>query len=127
VITLAMAKLGVTPTIVDGSGLSRQDETSPLQVVDVLRAVWGTANGRTLLTALPVVGVSGTVQRIGQGTPAQGRCQAKTGTFADVTNLAGYCQSRGGHELAFAFFIDGPSNPRGTLQLGRMAGAVARY
>ncbi len=127
VITQAMARLGLTPAIVDGSGLSRQDQTSPLQVVELLRAVWGTANGKALLAALPVVGVSGTVRRIGQGTPAHGRCQAKTGTLDNVTNLAGYCHSRGGHELAFAFFIDGPSNTQGTLLLGRMVGAIARY
>jgi D-alanyl-D-alanine carboxypeptidase/D-alanyl-D-alanine-endopeptidase (penicillin-binding protein 4) len=127
VISQSLGRLGLTPSIVDGSGLSRQDETSPLQVVELLRSLWGTANGRTLLAALPVVGVNGTVERIGQRTPAQGRCQAKTGTLNYVTNLAGYCRSRGGHELAFAVFLDGPGNVQGIRLLGRMVGAIARY
>jgi serine-type D-Ala-D-Ala carboxypeptidase/endopeptidase (penicillin-binding protein 4) len=127
VIAQAIGRLGLTPKVVDGSGLSRQDRTSPLQVVDLLRSVWGTPNGHMLLAALPVVGVNGTVQRIGPGTPAQGRCQAKTGTLDNVTNLAGYCHSRGGHELAFAVFLDGPTNAQGTSLLSRMVGAIARY
>ncbi|MBV8431025.1 MAG: D-alanyl-D-alanine carboxypeptidase [Solirubrobacterales bacterium] len=127
VIAQSVDRLGASPKIVDGSGLSRQDQTSPVQVVDVLRSVWATANGRFLLAALPVVGVDGTAQTIAQHTPAQGHCQAKTGTLNYVTNLAGYCQSRGGHVLAFAAFLDGPSNDRGTLLLGRMVAAVARY
>jgi D-alanyl-D-alanine carboxypeptidase/D-alanyl-D-alanine-endopeptidase (penicillin-binding protein 4) len=117
----------IAPRIVDGSGLSRQNQTSPLQVVDLLRTVFGTDLGRVLRAALPVVGVSGTVQRIGVGTPAQGRCQAKTGTLNYVTNLAGYCTSRGGHVLAFALFVDGPSNSRAKVFLGRMVGAITRY
>jgi serine-type D-Ala-D-Ala carboxypeptidase/endopeptidase (penicillin-binding protein 4) len=127
VIGQAISRLGVMPTIVDGSGLSRRDQTSPAQVVAVLRAVWRTPNGRTLLAALPVVGVNGTVQRIGQRTAAQGRCQAKTGTLDNVTNLAGYCRSRSGHELAFAVFLDGPTNAQGTLLLSREVGAIAGY
>jgi len=127
VITEVLSKLGLTPTVVDGSGLSRADRTSPDQVVDLLRMVWGTATGRLLLAALPVVGVSGTVQRLALHTPAQGRCQAKTGTLNYVTNLAGYCRSRGGHVLAFALFLDGPSNIGGSTLLGRMVAAIARY
>jgi D-alanyl-D-alanine carboxypeptidase/D-alanyl-D-alanine-endopeptidase (penicillin-binding protein 4) len=61
----------IAPRIVDGSGLSRQNQTSPLQVVDLLRTVFGTDLGRVLRAALPVVGVSGTVQRIGQDRNAQ--------------------------------------------------------
>ena len=42
-------------------------------------------------------------------TSAAGRCQGKTGTLTGVSNLVGYCQSVGGHLLAFAFFNDGIS------------------
>jgi serine-type D-Ala-D-Ala carboxypeptidase/endopeptidase (penicillin-binding protein 4) len=127
VISQAIAGFGVTPTIVDGSGLSRRDRTSPLQVVGLLRATWNTEEGRLLRASLPVVGVNGTVQGIGRRTPAQGRCQAKTGTLNYVTNLAGYCNSVGGHELAFALFLDGPSNARSIELLNPMVGAIARY
>jgi D-alanyl-D-alanine carboxypeptidase/D-alanyl-D-alanine-endopeptidase (penicillin-binding protein 4) len=127
VIAGVVSHFGLTPRIVDGSGLSRQDRSSPLQVVELLRSVWGTPTGAELLAALPVVGIDGTVRRLAPHTPAQGRCRAKTGTLNYVTNLAGYCQSRGAHELAFALFLDGPPNLKGTSLLGRMVAAIARY
>jgi D-alanyl-D-alanine carboxypeptidase/D-alanyl-D-alanine-endopeptidase (penicillin-binding protein 4) len=115
------------PKIVDGSGLSRSDGSSPSQVVALLHRVWHTPVGRDLAAALPIVGVNGTVQTIATKTAAQGHCIAKTGTLDYVTNLAGYCQARGGHELAFALFIDGPPNWTAILALGKMVAAIARY
>jgi D-alanyl-D-alanine carboxypeptidase/D-alanyl-D-alanine-endopeptidase (penicillin-binding protein 4) len=125
VISSAIAGYDVHPTIVDGSGLSRGDATSPAQVVSLLRHVWRTPIGNELAAALPVVGVSGTVQSIGVHTPAQGRCSAKTGTLNNVTNLAGYCTNRIGHVVAFALFIDGPPNNVAVKLLSRMVGAIA--
>lgn len=127
VIAGAAAGFGVHPKIVDGSGLSRADLTSPLEVVDLLRSVYVTPTGHALRDSLPVVGVSGTTHRIGVKTAAQGRCVAKTGTLDYVTNLAGYCHSRGGHMLAFAIFLDGPSNEASIQLLSRMVGPIARY
>jgi D-alanyl-D-alanine carboxypeptidase/D-alanyl-D-alanine-endopeptidase (penicillin-binding protein 4) len=71
--------------------------------------------------------VNGTVQGIGLKTAAKGRCIAKTGTLDFVTNLAGYCRSRGGHALAFALMIDGPENSTAILLEDRMIGAIAHY
>ena len=127
VISTALAGYGVHPKIVDGSGLSRSDGSSPLEVVDLLRAVYRTPAGRILRDSLPVVGVSGTTRNIGVATAAQGRCVAKTGTLNYVTNLAGYCRTRGGHTLAFAIFLDGPSNETSIQLLTRMVGPIARY
>jgi D-alanyl-D-alanine carboxypeptidase/D-alanyl-D-alanine-endopeptidase (penicillin-binding protein 4) len=127
VIEAVMASYGLHPAIVDGSGLSRADRSSPSQVVNLLRDLWGTPVGQVLDASLPVVGVSGTVARIGGRTPAQGRCSAKTGTLNDVTNLAGYCRSRGGHTLAFALLLDGPNNQQGLSLLSAMVGAIATY
>jgi D-alanyl-D-alanine carboxypeptidase/D-alanyl-D-alanine-endopeptidase (penicillin-binding protein 4) len=83
--------------------------------------------GHVLSESLPVVGVNGTVRNIGVHTAAQGHCIAKTGTLNNVTNLAGYCRTRHGHMLAFAFLLDGPSNERGLVLLSRMTAAIARY
>ncbi len=118
---------GLHPSIVDGSGLSRSDRSSPGQVVDLLRVMWNTSIGRALAASLPVVGVSGTVQRIAANTVAQGRCVAKTGTLDYVTNLAGYCTARDHHVLAFALMIDGPGNWTGYQLLSQMVPAIARY
>jgi serine-type D-Ala-D-Ala carboxypeptidase/endopeptidase (penicillin-binding protein 4) len=127
VIASAVAGFGVHPKVVDGSGLSRSDLSSPLEVVDLLRSVFPTPTGQTLRAALPVVGVSGTTRNIGVKTAAQGHCVAKTGTLNYVTNLAGYCHSRGAHTLAFALFVDGPSNTTALQLISQLVGAIARY
>jgi D-alanyl-D-alanine carboxypeptidase/D-alanyl-D-alanine-endopeptidase (penicillin-binding protein 4) len=127
VIASSVATLGIHPRIVDGSGLSRDDSSSPRQIVDLLRAVSGTPSGRVLDASLPVVGVSGTVQRIGLHSGARGRCVAKTGTLNYVSNLAGYCNSRGGDTLAFALLLDGPTNVAAYKLMGPMLGAMVRY
>ncbi|MDQ6807641.1 MAG: D-alanyl-D-alanine carboxypeptidase/D-alanyl-D-alanine-endopeptidase [Actinomycetota bacterium] len=117
---------GLHPKIVDGSGLSRHDRASPLEVVDLLRAVWRTPLGSLLWDSLPTVGVEGTVTTIATGTPAQGHCVAKTGTLNDVTNLAGYCHSAGHQVVAFALFVDGPANWQAIPIMGKMVAAIAR-
>ena len=121
------AAFGLHPVILDGSGLSRDDRSSPAQIVDLLRNVWRTPVGRGLAASLPTVGVDGTVQYIGVRTAARGRCRAKTGTLDGVTNLAGYCRTRAGRDLAFALMVDGPSNAAASGLESKMLGAIARY
>jgi serine-type D-Ala-D-Ala carboxypeptidase/endopeptidase (penicillin-binding protein 4) len=118
---------GLHPTVLDGSGLSREDRSSPLEIVDLLREVWGTPVGHRLVASLPTVGKEGTVRGIGLKTAAVGNCAAKTGTLNYVTNLVGYCHSKGGHTLAFALMIDGPDNGTSVVLESRMIGAIARY
>jgi serine-type D-Ala-D-Ala carboxypeptidase/endopeptidase (penicillin-binding protein 4) len=127
VIQQTIDTFGVHPVIVDGSGLSRMDRSSPGEVVDLLRAMWNTSIGRVLSASLPVVGVDGTVQGIAAHTAAQGRCIAKTGTLNYVTNLAGYCTTLDHHVLAFALMIDGPGNWTAIQLFDRMVPAIARY
>ncbi len=127
VISSVVDAYGIHPTILDGSGLSRSDRSSPAQVVAFLKAIWHTPIGRDLTASLPVVGVNGTVQTIAAGTPAQGHCFAKTGTLNGVSNLAGYCASQRHRSLAFALFLDGPNNWKALQWLGRMVEAIASY
>ncbi len=115
------------PAIVDGSGLSRADHSSPLEVDELLDKLWQTPTGRTLAASLPLMGVDGTVRGIAVKTAAQGHCIAKTGTLNYVTNLAGYCHVPGHHVVSFALFLDGPTNERSIVLLSRMMGAIARY
>jgi serine-type D-Ala-D-Ala carboxypeptidase/endopeptidase (penicillin-binding protein 4) len=127
VISQVIDSYGIHPAIVDGSGLSRSDHSSPRQVVDLLRTVWNTPIGRVMANSLPVVGISGTVQGIAAHTVAQGRCIAKTGTLNYVTNLAGYCTTPDHHVLAFALMIDGPGNWTAVQLFDRMVPAIAKY
>jgi D-alanyl-D-alanine carboxypeptidase/D-alanyl-D-alanine-endopeptidase (penicillin-binding protein 4) len=121
------ATYGLHPRILDGSGLGRQDRTSPLQMVQLLRAMWDSRVGREVAAALPTVGRQGTVAGFGLKTPASGHCIAKTGSLDYVSNLAGYCRARDHHMLAFALFVDGPSNGTGFTLESRMVGDIARY
>jgi serine-type D-Ala-D-Ala carboxypeptidase/endopeptidase (penicillin-binding protein 4) len=117
----------VHPAIFDGSGLDRDDRTTPAEVATLLRKVWNTPTGNLLYAALPVVGKQGTVKSIGVNTAADGNCVAKTGTLNGVTNLAGYCHARGGQSMVFALMIDGPDNEQAFPMLSRVVAAIARY
>jgi D-alanyl-D-alanine carboxypeptidase/D-alanyl-D-alanine-endopeptidase (penicillin-binding protein 4) len=121
------ADYALHPRILDGSGLGRGDRTSPLQIVELLRDLWDTRTGRELAASLPRTGVDGTVAGIGAKTAAQGRCLAKTGSLNYVTNLAGWCTTKGGQVLAFGLFLDGPDNATGFALESRMVGAIAGY
>ncbi len=99
--------LGVHPRVLDGSGLSEEDRTSPYQVADLLVELAPTPIGAVLRNSLAVAGRTGTLELRMRHTRAEGRCQGKTGTLTGVSNLVGYCQAADGHTLAFAIFTDG--------------------
>ncbi len=101
------ADFGLHPRVVDGSGLSREDETSPYEVGDLLAQIEPTPLGAVLRGDLAVAGRSGTLAERMRHTGAAGRCRAKTGTLTGVSNLAGYCENQNGQLLVFAFFTDG--------------------
>jgi D-alanyl-D-alanine carboxypeptidase/D-alanyl-D-alanine-endopeptidase (penicillin-binding protein 4) len=95
---------GLHPRFNDGSGLSRYDSTTPVQVVSLLRQQ---AHNVPFTNSLAIAGETGTLQDEMRGTYAQGRCHGKTGTLNDVSNVAGYCQARDGNTLAYAFLMNG--------------------
>jgi serine-type D-Ala-D-Ala carboxypeptidase/endopeptidase (penicillin-binding protein 4) len=115
----------IKPRFDDGSGLSRRDSTSPLQVVTLLRRMAGNAD---LTGSLAVAGETGTLKYEMRGTRAQGNCRGKTGTLYDVASLAGYCTARDGHRLAFAFLLNRltDSNYGHDIE-AKMAVALANY
>jgi serine-type D-Ala-D-Ala carboxypeptidase/endopeptidase (penicillin-binding protein 4) len=119
--------LGIDPHVVDGSGLSEEDKTSPYQVTDLLAGLASTPIGAVLRNSLAVAGRSGTLELRMRDTRAAGNCQGKTGTLTGVSNLVGYCQAADGHTLAFAIFTDGiPTETAHTFQ-DNMAITVADY
>jgi len=123
VVKRTLARYGVRPQIADGSGLSRADRSSPRQVVTLLSALRGTM---ALRAALPVAGRSGTLVDRMRRTSAQDRCQAKTGTLSNVSALAGYCTTRNGHLLAFAFIENLVYTPTAKAAEDRLTIALAR-
>jgi serine-type D-Ala-D-Ala carboxypeptidase/endopeptidase (penicillin-binding protein 4) len=120
------ATFGAHPAIVDGSGLSRQNRTTPRDVVELLVGMDQSELAEPMRISLAVAGRSGTLVDRMRGTPAQGRCRAKTGTLNGVSNLAGYCTSRAGARTAFAILMSGSVWTSHPLQ-NRMAAVLARY
>jgi D-alanyl-D-alanine carboxypeptidase/D-alanyl-D-alanine-endopeptidase (penicillin-binding protein 4) len=124
VVKATIARFKITPSIVDGSGLSRLDRTSPREVV---RLLTGMDEEPAFAGALAVVGRDGTVYNRMRGTAAQDDCHTKTGTLHDVSSLVGYCTALGGHRIAFAFLMNRiqPWYAHGLQD--RMTVALARY
>ncbi len=127
VVRRTVARFHIHPHLLDGSGLSHSDHTTPFEVVSMLAQLARTPLGTTLRKELAVAGHSGTLSERMRGTTASGRCQAKTGTLIGVSNLAGYCQSKSGDILAFAFFTDGIATESAHTIQDAMAIALARY
>jgi serine-type D-Ala-D-Ala carboxypeptidase/endopeptidase (penicillin-binding protein 4) len=119
------SEFGFTPTLDDGSGLSRYDSSTPVQVVTALESL---VTNQTFVNSLALMGETGTLQDEGRGTLAQGNCRGKTGTLSDVANLAGYCRASDGHMLVFAFMGNGLGDPDYFHQVeAGMAAALANY
>ncbi len=81
VVRSTLVSFGVHPRIVDGSGLSRADLTTPRQVVRLLETMHHQEVAGSFESSLAVAGRTGTVRKRMRGTPAQDRCRAKTGTL----------------------------------------------
>jgi D-alanyl-D-alanine carboxypeptidase/D-alanyl-D-alanine-endopeptidase (penicillin-binding protein 4) len=129
VVTRFLAGLHITPTIVDGSGLSRGDLTSPVQVVQLLRDVSPggvpslQAVGGDLHAAVPIDGRTGTLATRMIGSAAAGNCQAKTGTLSNASDLAGWCDGR----YVFALLMNDVDVYRAQVEQDRIVEALASY
>ena len=106
VVELTLRPFGITPRIVDGSGLSRSNSTTPREVVKLFERMEDQEVARTWRRSLAVAGRSGTVATRMRRTPAAGRCHVKTGTINGVSNLAGVCDTHGG-VVGFAWLMNG--------------------
>jgi serine-type D-Ala-D-Ala carboxypeptidase/endopeptidase (penicillin-binding protein 4) len=127
VVRQQLATFGLHPAVVDGSGLSRADRTTPRQVVRLLSIMHEQQVAGAFEGSLAVAGRTGTIRKRMRGTAAQDRCQAKTGTLIGVSSLAGICQATGGHTIAFAMLMTRASIARAHGVQDRIAAAIARY
>lgn len=90
---------------VDGSGLTRSNRASPMQVVGLLRSMRNDPAGDEFIQDLALTGHEGTVADRMHGTAAYGRCRTKTGTLTGVSNLSGYCFNRDGKLMIFSVLM----------------------
>ncbi|HEY3019978.1 MAG TPA: D-alanyl-D-alanine carboxypeptidase/D-alanyl-D-alanine-endopeptidase [Solirubrobacteraceae bacterium] len=126
VVSAQLASFGLYPRVFDGSGLARSDRTTPRQVVALLAHMDRTSVATVFRRSLPVPGRTGTLRKRMRWTAAAGRCAAKTGTIRAVSSLAGYCATRDGRRVAFAFLMSGVYVPAARRIQDRMTAALAR-
>ena len=110
---------GLTATaLYDGSGLSRSDRLTGLQLARLVTNVFEPANATPFAllrsnSGLPISGQTGTLRAsYGRFTASTSKCavgkvHAKTGTLTDAVALSGWTRGTDGRVKAFAFVING--------------------
>jgi len=111
-----LAAQGLTSgTLYDGSGLSRADRLSAVQLARIVdrgldsryrTKLWPLQSAQ----AIPTAGMTGTLKyrfTTAQSKCAVGRVWAKTGTLTDVVSMAGFTKGTDGRVKVFAFVVNG--------------------
>jgi serine-type D-Ala-D-Ala carboxypeptidase/endopeptidase (penicillin-binding protein 4) len=119
VLQQTLTQMGVDPKgyrLLDGSGLSRQNLSSPKAMVQTLRAI-AQSPYRTLFRAsLAVAGRSGTLSERFVNTQVQGRLFAKTGTLKGAATLSGYLESPSRSTLVLSILANDPTRSSSILR-----------
>jgi D-alanyl-D-alanine carboxypeptidase/D-alanyl-D-alanine-endopeptidase (penicillin-binding protein 4) len=127
-------RIGIPPSaalLEEGTGLSRQDLTTPDALVRLLQYLAAQPYAAQLRDALPIAGTDGTLQWRMRDAPAAGNVHAKTGSMTYVDCLAGYVTTAAGEHLAFAIMLNNyrrPDDaPRTSRDLDAIAGLLAAF
>jgi D-alanyl-D-alanine carboxypeptidase/D-alanyl-D-alanine-endopeptidase (penicillin-binding protein 4) len=109
--TKFLQELGVTADLTgvalqDGSGLARQDLTTPDSTVALLRAMWQRPVRDVWLASLPIGGVDGSLEHRFKNIRGAERIRAKTGSLSHVNALSGYIETREHGWMAFSVMIN---------------------
>ena len=86
----------------DGSGLSRQNLTTPHAVVQLLRYAAAQPWGASFRETLPVAGIDGSLADRFSNLDRRAHVYAKTGSLGGVKSLSGYATTVGGQQVAFS-------------------------
>ena len=90
----------------EGSGLSRNNLTTPNATVTLLQFMNRQKCAQVYLDALPIAGVDGTLKNRMKGTPAAGNLRAKTGTLRWANSLSGHVTTAAGEHLIFSLMVN---------------------
>lgn len=112
-----LATVGIDTTklvMVDGSGVSRYNLTSPGIITQLLVAMYKHSDVFDVFYhSLPIAGVDGSLSGRMKNTKAEGNLRAKTGTLSSATSLSGYVRTADGEMLAFSILMNNfPSGMR---------------
>lgn len=110
VIQKYLAEVGLSPTftLVDGSGLSRENRFSARHITTLLANVYKKfEHAPEFLSMLPIAQIDGTLKdRFAKTSSLSGQVRAKTGSLHDVASLAGYVVTQSNEPIAFAILIN---------------------
>jgi D-alanyl-D-alanine carboxypeptidase/D-alanyl-D-alanine-endopeptidase (penicillin-binding protein 4) len=90
----------------EGSGLSRDNLTTPNATVALLQFMNRHKCADAYLAALPIAGVDGTLKSRMKGTPAAGNVRAKTGTLRWANSISGFVTTAGREHLVFSLMLN---------------------
>jgi D-alanyl-D-alanine carboxypeptidase/D-alanyl-D-alanine-endopeptidase (penicillin-binding protein 4) len=110
----------------NGSGLSRSERISPLQMARMLQVAHAAPYASDLMMSLPTVGVDGSMRNRLKQSPATAWSRLKTGTLRNVVALAGYVPDPQGQLWAVALMINHERANRGRPVLDALVDHWAR-
>ncbi|HTY07649.1 MAG TPA: D-alanyl-D-alanine carboxypeptidase/D-alanyl-D-alanine-endopeptidase [Candidatus Edwardsbacteria bacterium] len=92
--------------LADGCGLSRQNEVTPLQVVNLLKFMYEQPYWEIFYNSLAIGGIDGTLGGRFSNPDLCGRIYAKTGSIGGVSALSGYLTAKNGKMFAFSILVN---------------------
>lgn len=112
----------------NGSGLSRLERISPLQMAGVLQAGLHSNWAPEFLASLPIVAVDGTMRKRLHDSAAAARARMKTGTLRNVVAIAGYVPDASGQQCVVVAMINSElvGDGKGRAVLDALVDWVAR-
>lgn len=94
-------------SIVDGSGISRFDQVTPLSIAGVLEKMYfDLAHFEDFYNSLSIAGVDGTLRGRMIGTLAESNFRGKTGSLNGVSGLAGYLTDEQGNDIIITIIFE---------------------
>jgi D-alanyl-D-alanine carboxypeptidase/D-alanyl-D-alanine-endopeptidase (penicillin-binding protein 4) len=90
----------------DGSGLSTTGALTATNMTGVLSALGREKTFPQFYETIPVVGQTGTVRGLAQGTAAAGKIRAKSGSIEGVRAYAGYFTAADGEAMCFCVLVN---------------------
>lgn len=108
-VQLWVAQLGIDTgglQLENGSGLSRNERISALQMGRLLNHAFASPVMPELLSSLPVLGIDGTMQKRAVGLQVAGHAHIKSGGLEGVRNFAGYVLAASGRRYVVVCFVN---------------------
>lgn len=90
----------------DGSGLSRMDVLTTQQMCSFLNYEMKQPTFGVFKKSLPIAGQTGTLKTMADGTTAEGKVFAKSGSMYKVRSYSGYVTTKSGELLTFCVMVN---------------------